>query len=231
MRRKLATTASRLERPTLEESELFRELAVETRRVLARGAVIREAEPGTVLFHAGAPVRGLILILAGTVRVVSERQGRQHLVHESGPGETLGEVPLFSGGGYPATAVAQTRCVYAVLAPEVLLQAMQRDAALAWLLLRRLAGRVRHLVELLERNTVWSVESRLAEVLLRRQEAAGTASFALGMTQHALAEELGTVREVLVRELAAFCRDGLVRRERRGYYRVIDAEALRRRAM
>jgi CRP/FNR family transcriptional regulator len=228
MGRKLVTKARRPDRPALEESELFRDLALETRRDLARGAVVREAQPGAALFRAGAPVRGLILILAGTVRVVNERQGRQHLVHESGPGETLGEVPLFAGGGYPATAVAQTPCLYAVLAPEVLRHAMRRDPAIAWLLLGRLAGRVRHLVALLERNTAWSVESRLAEVLLRRQEAAGSASFGLGMTQQALAEELGTVREVLVRTLAAFCRAGLVRRESRGLYRVVDTTALRK---
>jgi CRP/FNR family transcriptional regulator, dissimilatory nitrate respiration regulator len=231
MRRKVVTTARRSDRPRLEESPLFRELAPETRLGLARGAVVREAEPGTALFHTGAPVRGLILILAGTVRVVSERQGRQHLVHESEAGETLGEVPLFSGGGYPATAIAQTHCTYAVLSPEVLRTVMQRDAALGWLLLQRLAGRVRHLVELLERNTAWSVESRLAEVLLRRQEEAGADNFALGMTQEALAQELGTVREVLVRELAGFCREGLIRRERRGYYRVVDIDGLRRRVM
>ena len=231
MRRKLVTTARRPDRPRLEESPLFRELAPETRLGLARGAVVREAEPGTVLFQAGAAVRGLILILAGTVRVVSERQGRQHLVHESGPGETLGEVPLFAGGGYPATAIAGTRCTYAVLSPDVLRTVMQRDAALGWLLLQRLARRVRHLVGLLERNTAWSVESRLAEVLLRRQEEAGAGAFALGMTQEALAQELGTVREVLVRALAELCREGLVHRERRGYYRVIDAGRLRGRVL
>src|SRR5512138_3641992 len=91
MRRKLVTTARRPEKSGLEESQLFRQLVPETRRALALGAVIREAGPGTILFHAGEPVRGLILLLKGTVRVVSERQGRQHLVHESGPGETLGE--------------------------------------------------------------------------------------------------------------------------------------------
>jgi CRP-like cAMP-binding protein len=215
----------------VEDSPLFALLDRETRHALGRAAVIRRAPAGSALFRAGAPARGLVLLLEGTVRVVGARQGRQHLVHEAGPGETLGEVPLFAGGGYPATAIARTDCLYAVFPPEVLGSIMRRDTALAWLLLGRLARRVRHLVSRLERNTAWSVESRLAEVLLARQSAAGHDSFTLETGQAALAEELGTVREVVVRTLAEFCRAGLLSRERRGWYRVSDAEGLRRRVM
>lgn len=158
---------------TVEDSPLFSGLAPETRRALGRAAVVRSAPAGTTLFSAGTPARGLILILRGTVRVVGERQGRQHLVHQSGPGETLGEVPLFAGGGYPATAIAHADCSYAIFPPEALAGVVQRDAQVALLLLGRLARRVRDLVSRLERNTAWSVESRLAEILLTRQLEAG----------------------------------------------------------
>jgi CRP/FNR family transcriptional regulator len=215
----------------VEDSPLFAELDRETRRALGRAAVIRRAPAGSALFRAGAPARGLVLILEGTVRVVGERQGRQHLVHESGPGETLGEVPLFAGGGYPATAVARTDCLCAVFPPEALGSVMRRDNALAWLLLGRLARRVRHLVSRLERNTAWSVQSRLAEVLLARHAAAGTGAFTLGTGQATLAEELGTVREVVVRTLAEFREAGLIARERRGWYRVTNPAGLHRRVM
>ena len=214
----------------VESSPLFADLAPETRRALGRVAIVRRARAGTALFHAGDPVRGLILILEGSVRVVSERRGRQHLVHDGVPGETLGEVPLFAGGGYPATAIAREDCEYAVFPPDGLAGVMRQDPALAWLLLVRLARRVRDLVSRLERNTTWSVESRLAEVLLRRQASADGQTFTLGTGQTALAEELGTVREVLVRTLAQFAREGLISREKRGWYRVSDQEGLRRRA-
>jgi len=211
----------------VEESPLFAGLGEETRRALGRAAVIRSARAGAVLFRAGATARGLVLILQGVVRVMSQREGRQHLVHESGPGETLGEVPLFAGGGYPATAIARTDCSYAVFPADSLAGVMQRDSRLAWLLLGRLARRVRDLVSRLERNTAWSVESRLAEILLNRQLEGGTGPFTLGASQAALAEEIGTVREVVVRTLASFCRQGLLKRERRGWYRIRDAEKLR----
>lgn len=215
------------DRVLVEESPLFAGLDRDTRCALAGAAVIRRAGAGTTLFRAGAPPRGLILVLAGTVRVVGQRQGRQHLVHEGGPGETLGEVPLFAGGGYPATGIASSPCVYAVFGAEPLRAVMQRDPGLAWLLLARLAHRVRHLVSRLERNTAWPVRSRLAEIVLARQASAGTAPFTLGATQAALAEELGTVREVVVRILGEFRQAGLLSGTGRGRYLVTDAEGLR----
>lgn len=203
----------------------FAVLSQSTQHALNQAAIIRQAPAGSTLFQAGSPVRGLILLLEGKVRVVSERQGRQHLVHESGPGDTLGEVPLFAGGGYPASAIAQSDCVYAVFLPEAISEVMKRDPAVAWVLLQRLARRVRELVARLERNTSWSVEGRLSEILLSHHAVAGGKAFKLGV-QAQLAEELGTVREVLVRTLATFCSEGLISRERRGWYRVRDPERL-----
>ena len=68
---------------------------------------------GTVLWTAGASSRGLYIVLEGRIRIVDTTDGRQHLVHTVRQGETMGEVVLFSGGGYPATAIAAgaARCL------------------------------------------------------------------------------------------------------------------------
>ena len=50
------------------------------------------------------------------------------------------------------------------------------------------------------------------------------------MTQQQLAEELGTVREVIVRELQALRAAGLVRSIGPGRFEIVDAPALRARA-
>ena len=44
------------------------------------------------------------VLLQGRVRAVRVRDGRETVLHRSGPGATLGEVPLFDGGDYPATS-------------------------------------------------------------------------------------------------------------------------------
>jgi CRP-like cAMP-binding protein len=90
--------------------------------------------------------------------------------------------------------------------------------------------RVRHLVERLD-DRVRSVRSRLAEFFLDRAATSRTPdSISLGMTQQALAEELGTVREVVSRELKALVSSGTVESLGGGRFRVADVDALRRRA-
>jgi DNA-binding transcriptional regulator LsrR (DeoR family) len=49
----------------------------------------------------------------------------------------------------------------------------------------------------------------------------------MGMTQRKVAEELGTVREVVSRELQSLAREGLIAPRGGGRYEIRDAEALR----
>lgn len=209
----------------LRTVELFRDAAPSVREAIAARGVLRRYAPGQSLWRAGEAPRGLFVVVSGRVRVVSYAGGRRHVVHEEGRGATLGEVPLFDGGAYPATAEAAepTQCL--VLDKAALQRLMAVQPELAWLLLARLAGRVRHLVARLARQTSDPVRARLAAYLLGRPvSAAGTIT--LGGTQEAVAEELGTVREVVVRHLRTFLADGWLRRDGRREYRVADAQAL-----
>src|SRR3954465_14906841 len=79
-------------------------------RRLAQAATERRYAAGATLYRAGDPPDALYLVLDGSVRVV--RGARPQLLHTEGPGGVLGEIPVFGGGPYPATAVATapTRC-------------------------------------------------------------------------------------------------------------------------
>jgi CRP/FNR family transcriptional regulator len=211
---------------TLTRLALFKGLNHRALQTLSEGASLRSYAPGAVLWRAGAKPGGLFIVLDGEVRVVRSRDGRQHVIHTEGPGGTLGDVPLFHGSDYPATAIAarRTRCV--AIGRQVLLSAIHHDPALAIALLERLAGRVRHLVDRLDRVAVQTVHARLATWLIDRH-APHDGSFTLGTTQSELAEELGTVREVVSRALRDMRDSGLIRSTGRGRYAVPDLEALR----
>ena len=212
-----------------EAPSLLRGLAPEARRALD-AAPVRRFHTGETLWTAGADARGLFVVLSGRVRVVRAPDGRQHAVHAEAAGGTLGDVPFFAGGRYPATAVAAAPTTCLVLDRATVARAVAADPELALRLLARLAGRVRGLVERLDQRTTTTVEQRLASLLLARHRAARGAPFALGATQTEAAEELGTVREVLVRSLGRLRRAGVVGAPTRGRYRVLDEAALRRRA-
>ncbi len=72
-------------------------------------------------------------------------------------------------------------------------------------------GRLRHLVGLVESMTFGSVTQRLARLLLDASKMAGSESFVLPVTHQELASRLGTVREVVSRNLARFRAAGLIR--------------------
>lgn len=213
----------------LRHLPLFTGISDAACRELAARCVRRVYRAGGTLFTAGAEARGLYVVTSGRVRVVRHAAGRRHVLHEEGPGGTLGEVPLFEGGGYPATAIAAEPTTCLVVGRAAIASAMRADPELAWRFLSRLAARVRTLVERVDGLAVRSVPQRLAALLAARQERAadGRGSITLGGTQQEVAEELGTVREVVVRAVRVLCDAGAIEPLGRGRYRVRDAERLK----
>ncbi|HMA24907.1 MAG TPA: Crp/Fnr family transcriptional regulator [Gemmatimonadaceae bacterium] len=193
---------------------------------LARRGIEARFEPNAVMFLAGSEPRGWYIVLEGRVRVVRGSGSRQHVVHTEGKGGTLGEVPLFAGGTHPATGIAAepTRC--ALFSRAALEAAIGEAPAIAFIIARRLALRVRQLVDRLDERSARSVQARLIEFLLSRPTN-GWASITLGMTQQALAEELGTVREVVSREIRVLTRRGWIEALGGGRYRLLAVDQLR----
>jgi CRP/FNR family transcriptional regulator len=211
----------------LDTLPLLATVSADIRRRLAARAVERTFPAGAILFRAGTEPIGIYFVLSGRVRIVRSREGRQYVVHTEGPGGTLAELPFFEGGTLPATAVAAepSRCL--ILPSDALRVAMGEDPALAWFFLRRLSARVRELVERLDRASTQAIPARLAAFLVARAESAPPGPFSLGLTQAALAEELATVREVVVRGLARLRRAGVIASAGRGRYVIRDPAGLR----
>ena len=206
-------------------------LSPTARHALAAQATVRRFRAGEVLWTAGSPIDRLLVVIEGEVRVIRESGGRQHVLHTEGPGGTLGEVPFYSGGSAPATAIATAATQCLVLSRETIEAAIAADAAVAWVLLDRLASRVRGLVERVDRLAVQSATTRLVGYLLAkvpRTTIGGYAEVGMGMPQEALAAELGTVREVVVRALRSLRKSGLIASVGRGRIRITDIAALRR---
>jgi len=207
------------------------ELSPPARSALGARAVVRRFDADQVLWTAGSPIDHMFVVVEGEVRVIRESLGRQHVLHTEGPGGTLGEVPFYSGGSAPATAIAVVATQCLVVSREAIEAAIVADPAVAWVLLGRLAARVRGLVERIDRLALQSSTTRLVGLLLARvprATIAGGAVVSLGMSQADLAAELGTVREVVVRALRSLRERGLIASAGRGRIQILDVAALRR---
>lgn len=193
--------------------------------------VARSYERGVVLWTAGTRGGGMHIVRNGRIRVVRGGHGRQHLVHVSRPGDTMGEIPILDGTGYPATAIAAEPTTCWVVAPDDVLALLEADKAFARFLLRRLARRIRTLVERLEDQTLGDVRSRVASSLVGLSAVRRSITVDLPSPQADWAEDLGTVRETIAREITRLVEDGLIERVGRGRIRVVDEEGLERAAL
>jgi CRP/FNR family transcriptional regulator len=220
-----------------QEIPLLEALTPAGRDILLGQSIERSFATGEILWSAGDRSEGIALVIEGKVRIVRGSGGRQMVIHSGEAGATLGEVPFFTGSVYPATAIAAepTRCLF--LTHAAVTRAMAVDSGLAIFFLRRLSQRVESLVDRVDQNTVSSVQTRLARFILERSEApvfvsrsrpgkAKRNTFSLGMTQAALAEEIGTVREVVVRALRELRQSGAIESVGDGKYRVSSLATL-----
>ena len=200
----------------------------EIRRALFSRAVERRYDCDDVIYLAGAAAQQIYLVSEGRVRLVRERDGRTIHIHDECAGGVLGEVPLFEGTTYPATAIASqpTRCL--VLRREAILDVIRAHPDLSLAILQRLAARVRQLVNKIERNASQPTVSRLAELVLARAQANNGDAFTIGPSQEKAAEEIGTVRELVVRGLRNLREQGAIAAVGNGRYTIRDAEKLRR---
>lgn len=212
--------------PSTTESWVLDVLPDSSRAALMARGSTRNYSADEVLYLAGSPADALYIVLEGRVRVMRGEAGRAYVLHVETAGGSLGEVPLFEGTTYPATAIAAepTRCL--VLSRETVLATVRADPELALALLSRLAGRVRLLVERLDQQTGHSTLGRLATLIVRRAASANGRSFSLGGTQLQVAEEIGTVRELVVRGLRTLRDRAVIESHGEGRYIVTDAAAL-----
>ncbi len=205
---------SRIE--ALSALDLFAPLSPLELDSLASRAVQKLYEPGDVLFLEGQPCEGLWVLASGAANIVKTSPlGRQLVIATQRGPSVVAEVPVFDGGPYPASVIATENTSTLLLWKKDLLALCHSNPLLALRFLDAFGRRLRHLVALAERVTFGSIRQRLATELLEQAERAGAAQFTLAESQEQLAVKLGTVREVISRNLSRFQSEGLIRQDRR----------------
>ena len=200
----------------LEAIELFSELSSSEREALAGNAVAKDYAPGEVLFLEGQPCQGLWVIGQGAAKVVKTTpQGRQLILATQQAPSTVAEVPVFDGGPYPASLIAVQQTTALLILKQDFMQLCASNPALALRFLRVFGRRLRQLVGLVERVTFGTIRQRLALDLLEKSRLAGHTVLQLQETQEEWAARLGTVREVVSRNLSRFQTEGFLSLDRR----------------
>lgn len=203
----------------------FHGLAPELIEQLASIAVFKRYEAGEIIFEESDPGRGFHLVDRGRVKIFkSSPDGREQLLHLFGPGEPFGEVAIFLGRGYPATAQAmvETRTVF--FPREALRNLIAENPDLAFGLLAVLSQRLVRFAGLLEAITLKEAPARLAAFILSSAE--GRDEMELAVTKGQLASLLGATPETISRALGRLKKAGLIA-ERKPFLTILDRRRLK----
>jgi CRP-like cAMP-binding protein len=191
---------------------LFSGLGDAELQALAQVASEKRYGPGDVLFHEGDQCAGMYIIGQGRVKIFKiSPAGREMTIAVETAPSTVAELPMFDGGPYPASVSALDDVLAIFIAKRDFFQACQQFPQVPLKVLAVVGRRLRHLVTTLESVTFGSIRQRLARLLLELGDAAGAETFPMAMTHQELASRLGTVREVVSRNLSRFQVEGMIR--------------------
>jgi len=194
----------------LQQVLFLRTLPEEAMAAVAAAGEERSLQKGELLFAENSPCIGLIVVLTGAIKVYKiDSRGRGLTLGVEEPGASVAELPVFDGGNYPASAEAAkegTRVL--VIDRERFQQLMIRYPEIAVQALRALAIRMRKQVQMIEAQTLHTVRARLTSYLLHTAD--GRMTFLLEETNEAIANQIGTVRDVVSRTLSSLKEAGAI---------------------
>ncbi len=190
---------------------------------IAREGILRKAPAGTTMFDEHSPCSGFPLVLAGSIRVLQRYpNGRELQLYRVKPGESclLSGSCLLGQTNYAASGVAETDVELVILPPALFQMLIAEDDAFRRHVFEVFGERLSTLMQVVEAIAYQKLDQRLAALLIDRSPEGD-----LHATHQALADDLGSVREIVSRLLRNFEDRGWVDLGRE-HIRIVDRAAL-----
>jgi CRP/FNR family transcriptional regulator len=168
-------------------------------RIVER-ATYRKVPAGETVFDAHTPCGGFPLVLAGTIKVLQRYpNGRELPLYRVKPGESclLSGSCLLGHTDYAATGIAETDVELLVVGTADFQALIASDEAFRNHVFAMFGERLATLMSLVEAIAYQKLDRRLAVLLLEKGDP-------VRATHQSLADELGSVREIVSRLLRAF---------------------------
>ncbi len=190
-------------------------------RLLRQGRLTQLPAQAPV-FNEHERCQGFPFVLEGSIRVIKTApNGRQLPLYRVLPGETciISSGCLLGQAPYNARGVTASPCTLLLL-PEADFQALLGEAPFREFVFQLFSERLADLMQLVEEVAFHKLDQRLAALLLGH-------GAVLHTTHQQLADELGSVREIVSRLLKGFAEQGLVALGRE-QIEILDPPGLRR---
>ncbi len=181
-------------------------LPVDLRRQVSATVQFVKVPAGAILFDEQQPCQGFPFILEGAIRVVkAAANGRELPLYRVLPGESciITSSCLLGHAAYNARGTTEGATTLALL-PRELFNALLGEPVFRDFVFALFSERMADLMQLVEEVAFQKLDQRLAALLLGKGRV-------VSVTHQQLADELGSVREIVSRLLKNFSEQDLVR--------------------
>lgn len=207
----------------LQHYPMLRELPASQLDALLANATAMRLPAGTVVFDENQPCQGFPLLLSGSIRIVkAAANGRELQLYRVSPGESciLTSSCLLGHAQYHARGVAEQDVELVALPPLAFRVLLSSHEPFRDYIFSLFSERLTDLMQLVSAVAFQKLDQRLAALLLAKPNPIQT-------THQALADELGSVREIVSRLLKNFAEQGWVKLGRE-QIEVVNAAALKK---
>ncbi len=197
---------------TIASNRLFQGLPEKELAEIEKIAISKRYGRGETIFFEGDDGNGFFIVVDGKVKIFKmSLQGKEQILHIFGAGEPFGEVPVFHGQPFPATAEALGKTTVLFFPRKEFVDVVTRIPSIALNMLAMLSMRLRRFTVQIESLSLKEVPARLASYLLYLSEEQGNADIVeLEISKGQLASLLGTIPETLSRILGKMSDEGLI---------------------
>jgi CRP/FNR family transcriptional regulator, dissimilatory nitrate respiration regulator len=208
---------------------LFQGLTPTQVKDLAQTVVEQQCNRGQAIFSEGDAGRGFYVLISGRVKIYKiSPEGKEQILHILNPGEPFGEVAVFAGEQFPASAEALEASRIFFFPRPAFVELIQKNPPLALNMLATLSRRLRKFAALVEDLSLKEVPGRLAAYLLYLAgEGKKGAELELTISKNQLASLLGTIPETLSRILTRMTREGFIESRASRQIRILDPAGLK----
>jgi CRP/FNR family transcriptional regulator, anaerobic regulatory protein len=206
----------------LESFPALLQLEPNAREILLKSARIVEAPIGTVGYREGGACGAYVMRLAGQSRVYKmSASGREILLYRVAAGETcvITTTCLLGNSNYPASTIVEEPIRDVIIPSAAFNQLMVDSKVFRTFVMTNYGALISDLIVLLDEVAFHSLDARLAKLLLDAN------SVIISRTHQLMADELGTAREVVSRQLKRFEQKGWVKLGR-GHVEIANRSAL-----
>jgi CRP/FNR family transcriptional regulator len=188
----------------IANTPLFSGLPEDQQKDLVQIAVDKNYHKGDVIFSEGDKGTGFYVIAVGQIKIFKvSSEGKEQILHIFGPGEPIGEVPVFTGQPFPAYAEALAKSHLLFFPRIAFMDLIAGNPSLALNMLGVLSMRLRQFTVQIENLSLKEVPGRLASYLIYLSgEQENRQSVKLNISKGQLASLLGTIPETLSRIFA-----------------------------